>query len=71
MTDKQIIKALEDVRYHLTSHKHKDVINEAIDIINRQQAEIDRLETENERVKTKIYKMAIDKALAEMEADNG
>ena len=65
MTDEQIIKALEDARYHLTSHKHKDVINEAIDLIKRQQAEIDRLQTENERGKTNIYKMAIDKALAE------
>ena len=34
MTDEQIIKALEDVRYHLTSHEHKTVINEAIDLIN-------------------------------------
>ena len=34
MTDEQIVKSLEDVRYHLTSHEHKTVINEAIDLIN-------------------------------------
>ena len=33
----------------------------SIDLILRQRAEIEKLKTENERVKTNIYKMAIDK----------
>ena len=43
MTDKDIIKALEVARYHLTASKHKDAIDNALDLINRQQAEIERL----------------------------
>lgn len=43
MTDNEIINALEYIRYHLTASKHKEVIDDAIDLINRQQAEIERL----------------------------
>ena len=48
MTDiKKIIEDLEYARYHCTSNKGKDAINDAIDLINRQQAEIERLKKEN------------------------
>ena len=43
MTDNEIINALEYIRYHLTASKHKEVIDDAIDLINRQQAEIEDL----------------------------
>ena len=44
MTDiKKIIEDLEYARYHCTSNKGKDAINDAIDLINRQQAEIEEL----------------------------
>ena len=44
MTDiKKIIEDLEYARYHCTSNKGKDAINDAIDLINRQQAENERL----------------------------
>ena len=38
-----IITDLENVRYHLISSKHKQVIDDAIDLINRLQAENDGL----------------------------
>lgn len=41
MIDNEIIKALEDVRYHLTASKHKEVIDDAIDVINRLQAGVE------------------------------
>ena len=80
MTDEQIIKALEhctkdyrtcntcpqvDNGIRRESACIYEMLKEGFALIKRQQAEIDRLTTENERVKTKIYKMAIDKALAE------
>ena len=43
MTDNEIINALEYIRYHLTASKHKEVIDDAIDVINRLQAEIEDL----------------------------
>lgn len=72
MTDNEIIKALEccknddcDNCPNTFGNCYANLAGYALDLIERQQAEIDRLTTENERVKTKIYKMAIDKALAE------
>ena len=51
MTDiKKIIEDLEYARYHCTSNKGKDAINDAIDLINRQQAEIERLNTQRDKV---------------------
>ena len=45
MTDiKKLTEDLEYARYHCTSNKGKDAINDAIDLINRQQAENDNLE---------------------------
>lgn len=60
MTDKEIIKALECIaskkdvlcknctynKYHLMEC-HRTASKDAIDLINRQQAEIERLQTEN------------------------
>ena len=44
MTDiKKIIEDLEYARYHCTSNKGKDAINDAIDLINRQKAEVEML----------------------------
>lgn len=79
MTDEQIMQGLKwcyqvegscgDCPYRPNDIKkarcHDRLGNDVIDLIERQKAEIDRLKTENERVKTNIYKMAIDKALAE------
>ena len=76
MTDNEIIKAFKCITYgeidkclRCPYDVYKEcetfVYEDALNLIKRQQAEIDRLTTENERVKTKIYKMAIDKALAE------
>ena len=48
MTDKDIIKALEVARYHLTASKHKDAIDNALDLINSLQEEIARLKKEAE-----------------------
>lgn len=49
MTDiKKIIEDLEYARYHCTSSKGKDAINNALDLINRQQAEIERLQSMNQ-----------------------
>jgi hypothetical protein len=46
MTDiKKINEDLEYARYHCTSSKGKDAINDALNLINRQQAEIKRLTT--------------------------
>ena len=46
MTDiKKIIEDLEYARYHCTSSKGKDAINDAIDLINRQQAEVEELKS--------------------------
>lgn len=42
MTD-NIINDLEIVRYHLTASKHKQVIDDAIDLINRQQKDKENL----------------------------
>lgn len=57
MTDiKKIIEDLEYARYHCTSNKGKDAINDAIDLINRQQAEIERLKAENEKAKNYLAK---------------
>ena len=57
MTDiKKIIEDLEYARYHCTSSKGKDAINDAIDLINRQQAEIERLKAENEKAKNYLAK---------------
>ena len=39
MTD-NIINDLENVRYHLTASKHKQVIDDVIDLINRLSAEV-------------------------------
>ncbi len=61
MTD-NIINDLENVRYHLTASKHKQVIDDAIDLINRQQAEIERL---NSCVKSEDEVRAIMKAQME------
>lgn len=44
MTDKKIIKALENVRYHLPAGEHKAVIDDAIECINRQQNAIKELQ---------------------------
>lgn len=76
MTDNEIIKAFKCITYgeidkclRCPYDVYKEcetfVYEDALDLIKRQQAEIDRLKTENGRVKTNIYKMAIDKALAE------
>ena len=57
MTDiKKIIEDLEYARYHCTSNKGKDAINDAIDLINRQQSEIERLKAENEKAKNYLAK---------------
>ena len=45
MKNTELITSLEDVRYHLPASKHKAVIDEAIDLIKNQQAEIDRLKS--------------------------
>jgi FtsZ-binding cell division protein ZapB len=48
MTDNnEIIKALEDIRYHLTASKHKQIVDDAIETINRQQAEIEQYKDYN------------------------
>lgn len=45
MTDiKKLTEDLEYARYHCTSNKGKDAINDALDLINRQQAEIEKLQ---------------------------
>ena len=44
-----VINALEDVRYHLTSSKHKRVIDDAVALLHRQNYEIERLLIENEK----------------------
>lgn len=45
MTDiKKLTEDLEYARYHCTSNKGKDAINDALDLINRQQAENDNWE---------------------------
>ena len=63
MTDiKKIIEDLEYARYHCTSNKGKDAINNALDLINRQQAEIERL---NSCVKSEDEVRAIMKAQME------
>ena len=49
MTD-EIIKGLENVRYHLPASSHKAAIDVAIDYINKQQAEIDRCHKEFEEL---------------------
>ena len=44
MTDiKKLTEDLEYARYHCTSNKGKDAINDALDLINRQQKDIDDL----------------------------
>ena len=79
MTDEQIMQGLKwcyqvegscgDCPYRPDDIKkakcHDRLGNDVIELIERQKAEIKMLKTENERVKTNIYKMAIDKALAE------
>lgn len=89
MTDKEIIKALEICEnyketceycpYDNIRHCADEIRKDALDLIKRQQTEIEdkfeiigqqgryikSLKEENEKIKTKIYKMAIDKALAE------
>lgn len=51
----EIIKGLENVRYHLPAGEHKAVIDDAIECINRQQAEIERLTKYNTDVAYKHY----------------
>ena len=43
-----IINDLENVRYHLTASKHKQVIDDALDLINRLSAENERLKAERQ-----------------------
>jgi hypothetical protein len=43
MTLEELIEKLEQARYHLTSHERKAVIDDAIDTLKKQQAEIERL----------------------------
>jgi hypothetical protein len=54
MTD-EIIKGLENVKYHLPASSHKAVIDDAIDYINEQRAEIERLKKYNTDVAHKHY----------------
>jgi hypothetical protein len=57
MTDiKKLTEDLEYTRYHCISTKGKDAINNALDLINRQQAEIERLQKVNDSF-TDIGKM--------------
>lgn len=90
MSDNEIMHALcqcsqgEDAEcrkcaYADYDYCHHRLFKDALDLINRQQAELEDkfeiigqqgryikgLKEENEKIKTKIYKMAIDKALAE------
>lgn len=87
MTDNEIVKVLECCRngtcrecpYVDEGYCGRRMISGSLDLIKRQQAEIEEkfetigqqgryikgLKEENEKIKTKIYKMAIDKALAE------
>ena len=44
-----VINALEDVRYHLTSQTHKNAIDNAVALLHRQNYEIERLLIENEK----------------------
>ena len=56
MTDiKKIIEDLEYARYHCTSNKGKDAINDAIDLINRQQAEIEEWTKELKIIREYIH----------------
>lgn len=41
ITVKEATDALDEIRYHLPS-KHKHIVDEVLDIINRQQAEIEK-----------------------------
>ena len=61
MTDSDIIKALEEVRYHLTSRKHKYVIDCVIGFLHKQNHEIYRLKKENTQLKKErdiVYSVA-------------
>lgn len=57
MTFEELIKALEDMRYHLTASKHKALIDDTIDTLRSQNAEIKMLYTviENEQNAVRMW----------------
>lgn len=73
MTDNEIIKALEDCStyaYYYCSEcgfKDGDLLKAALDLINRQQAEIERLKIENQSLRSAAnsYKLHYKEARAE------
>ncbi len=78
LADEQIIKDLENVRYDLISSKNKAVIDDAIDTLQRQKAEIERLKKElntdvvyvrgrhgKNQLVNKIFRMRVDAIRAE------
>lgn len=75
MTDEQIIKALEahtsqncgDCPYdtNLTDMCVSPVMKDALDLIKRQQEEIDLLKMDNEKMTTKVFEMAMKKVITE------
>ena len=73
MSDKEIIRALECCYgFHCERcplkadiHCRQKLLDESIDFINRQQAEIELLEIDNERMTTKVFEMAMKKVLTE------
>lgn len=66
MTD-NIINDLENVRYHLTASKHKQVIDDVIDLINRQSKRIKALT--NSRDNWRRIAEEFDKASRETEKE--
>lgn len=75
MTDKEIIKALEDCStyaYHYCSEcgfKDGDLLKAALDIINRQQAEIVRLKSMNQAKLDAIHDLQAQNELLSRNAD--
>ena len=65
--DKDIIKALEDIRYHLTASKHKQVIDDAIDLINILQAENENYSHNNQKLVVENLQMI--KSIKHLKAD--